>query len=249
MSFKSALLPIATAIVLVTSAAIQAQSSQTTISFGGATAKLGELVVSLPAPEGYEEATQNWESVKLRFAAAVPPEGDLLAGYLPISDCDLLRKNQPALYSWWTIINVYRPARTHVSSKAEFARIVGYAQPESEFWKNRDRSKIKEVLAQTDKLLSKETSKDVKLDLSQPKPLGAFDRRANVYSSLLLLNLTVRVDEKEVASIPVLASMTLLLIKQRVINVFAYKKYESEADADAVMQFTTKWVNEILAAN
>lgn len=210
---------------------------------------LGNSVVVLPAPENYEEATTQFEAVKTRFETATPPEGDLLAGYLPAGDCELLRKGQPAPYRSWMLINVFRQARTHDFSTAEFARTVGYAEQDgAKFLVQPDRSKIKERLAEVGKVLSKEYSKDLRIDVGQPKLLGTFDRRPNVFSNLMLTSLKVNSEGKE-ESTPVLTTLTLLLVKQRIVGVLTYKKYESEADAETLMQLTTKWIDDILAAN
>jgi hypothetical protein len=248
LSFRFSFLLIATAILLVVSAAVLAQT-QTTISAGGVSAQLGDKVVALPAPEGYEEAASQGEAARTMFATMVPREGDLLGAYLPSSDIDLLRKGELKLMTSWTMIVVFRPARTHVSSKAEFARIVGYARQELEGAMNPESRNIKQMLAQVDQTLSKQLSKDVKLELSKPKMLGEFDSRPNVYSTLSLMNVTLRVDAEKIVEVPVLAAGTLLLVKERVVSVNTYKRYESQADAEALTQFTTKWINEILAAN
>ena len=244
MKFRFLLVPLVGVVIFTLSAAVNAQPSKANL-----TVKLGTSVVALPPPEGYEEATTQFEVVKTRFEAATPPEGDLLAGYLSAPDCELLRKGQPAPYRSWMLINVFRQARTHESSTEEFARIVGYAQQEGGKLLQPDRTKIKERVAELDSVLSKETSKDVKLELGQPKILGAFERRSNVFSNLIMTSLKVSTDGKEAESTPVVATLTMLLVKQRIVGIYAYKKYESAADAESLMQFTTKWINEILAAN
>src|SRR5262245_36847644 len=85
-------------VVFTLSAVVNAQPSKPKISV-----TLGESVVVLPAPENYEEATTQFDVVKKRFEAATPAEGDLLAGYLTIADCELLRKGQPAPYRSWML--------------------------------------------------------------------------------------------------------------------------------------------------
>lgn len=235
--------------MLVASTAIHAQTQKTTISLGGASAKLGDKTVLLPAPDGYEEVSQQWESLKTAFVAMVPREGDLLAAYLPVSDCELLRKGQPPLMPSWAMINIYREARTHVSSNEEFAGIVAYARQNTESLIDPQNTNIQEHFAHIEEFLSNAISKDMKLDLSKPKVLGQFDIRPNVYSNLLLLKLTLKADGNAVEQPPLLATMSLVLVKERVITILTYKKLESKADAEMLRQLTTKWINGILAAN
>ena len=248
MSFRFSLLLIATAIVLVATAAIQAQT-QTTISIDTISANLGGKVVMLPAPEGYEEVSQQWQSLKTAFTAMVPSNGDLLGAYLQVSDCELIRQGQPPLMPTWLMINVLREGRTHVSDRAEFARIGALMRQNTEDLVNPEKKDMKAHLARIDEFLSKEYSKDVKFDLSKPKNLGQFDSRPNVYSNLMLMQPMVQMDGQKVDHPPVLATMSMVLIKERIIAVLTYKKFESKADAQALTTLTTKWINEILAAN
>ncbi|HSE18428.1 MAG TPA: hypothetical protein VLB46_15350 [Pyrinomonadaceae bacterium] len=250
MSFRFSLLLIATAIVLLASAVAPAQSPPTTVSFDAISAKLGDKTVLLPAPDGYEEVSQQWETVKAAFTVMTPREGDLLGAYLQVSDCELIRKGQAPLMPSWLMINIYREARTHVSSKEEFARVVAYARQDSESLLDPNKKDMKEQFARVDEFLTKAYSKEVKLDLSKPKILGVFDNRPNVYSNLLLLKLAVHVDGKDTDHPPMLGTMSLVLVKERLITVLAYKKIESKKDdAEMLTKLTTKWIDEILAAN
>lgn len=248
MSFRFSLSLIATAIVLIASAAIQAQT-KTTLSINTISAKLGDKVVQLPGPEGYEEVSQQWQNLKTAFAATVPANGDLLAAYLQVSDCELIRQGQRPLMPTWLQINILREGRTHVSDRAEFARIAAMMRQQTAGLVNPQKRDMKQHLARIDEFLSKEYSKDIKFDLSKPKLLGEFDSRPNVYSYLMLMQPQFQMDGQNVYQAPVLATMSLVLIKQRIITVLTYKKFESKADAEALTTLTTKWINEILAAN
>ena len=248
LSLRFSALLIATAIVLVVSAAVHAQPTRTTISVDIVAPNLGGTVIKLPGPDGYEEVTSQWEAMRTRFTAAVPPQGDLLGAYLSASDCELLRAGQPPLYNYWTMVTVFREARTHVSSPAEFGRITGYARETAQA-STLENSQVKAVTAQIEEALSKEYSKDVKLDLSKPKFLQEFGSRPNVYSRLMLMKYAIQADAQEVGQPMVLATMSLVLIKQRIVTVLTYKRLESKEDADALTQLTTKWINKILAAN
>jgi len=250
LNFRFSFALIAMAVVLVASAVAPAQSSKVTISVGGASANLGGKVVLLPAPDGYEEVSQQWEAMKTAFTLMTPQEGDLLGAYMQVSDCDLLRNRQVPLMPSWLMVNIYREARTHVSSEAEFARVIAYARKDGENLIDPKKKNIKEQFARMNEFLTNVYSKDVKLDLSKPKILGVFDSRPNVYSQLLLLKLDVHMDGKEVDHPPMLGTMSLVLVKQRIITVLAYKKIESNKDdAEMLTTLTTKWINEILAAN
>lgn len=112
-----------------------------------------------------------------------------------------------------------------------------------------DNKRMKQGFAHLDEVLSKEYSTGIKVDFDKPIDLGEFDRRPNVYSSLLLMNLKAQAEGQEYQQLRVFATVTILLVKKRILVVATYRKFESKADAETLTRFTTKWVNEILAAN
>ena len=48
---------------------------------------------------------------------------------------------------------------------------------------------------------------------------------------------------------PLLLGLTYMRVKQRLIYVYTYKKYDSKADIETLENFTKQWTGRILAAN
>lgn len=239
---------VAAAIALIGGAAAQAQSHEASAPANGFSATLGDKVIALPAPDGFEEVASQFERMKTLFAASEPQENDLVAVYMPVSDIDLLKKGQAPAYKKYMKVSVIRATRSFAALPSDFAGFVDYVRKNNATIFKPNTGKIDEVLAQVDQAMSKELSKDISVKYTQNTNLGDFDNRPNVYSNLLLMFFKTQTEGKEITT-PVLASLNLLHIKQRVIMVFAYKRYEAKADTDELKQFTTKWINQILAAN
>ena len=246
LSFR--LLLIAAAIVFIAGTAAHAQSHEPVASANSFSATLGDKVVALPAPEGFEEVASQFERMKTLFAASEPPASDLLAVYMPVSDGDLLRKGGVPGYKRYMKISIIRALRSYAALSSDFAASVDYIQKNNAQMFNPKRSQITDGLEQVDRAISKELSKDITIKNTQNTNLGDFDNRPNVYSNLMLLFFNSQIEGKEVTT-PVVTYVNLLHIKQRIVMVFAYKRYESKADMDEMKQFTTKWINQILAAN
>jgi len=96
--------------------------------------------------------------------------------------------------------------------------------------------------------LTELNKQETQVDLGQPVNLGEFDTRPNVYSVMLLLNITTTTGDGE-ASVPILGGLSYVRVKQRLVYVYTYRRYKSKADAAILRAFTTEWINQILAAN
>jgi hypothetical protein len=115
---------------------------------------------------------------------------------------------------------------------------------------------MKVVTEKAERGLTNLESKQIGLNLNSTQNLGEFDVRPDVYSSMLLIRFTV--DSEGVKSQTVmLASMTVLKVRQRILYVGVYRKLSSAAAVKnelkpgvlELQRFTTKWINDILAAN
>ena len=116
VSFRHSKFLIAASVLVVFSAIAHAQTPPTK----PLSVRLGEAVIAIPAPEGFEEVTEQFEKLKTCFRATEPPENDLLGGYLPVSDCELLRRGQNALFTYYAKVGVLRIGREHLISPSYF---------------------------------------------------------------------------------------------------------------------------------
>jgi hypothetical protein len=79
---------IATAIVFHVAAVAAAQSPETPKS---SSVKLGDKLIVIPNPEGFEEASSQFEKVRQALARMETPGSDSLLLYMPTSDCERVR--------------------------------------------------------------------------------------------------------------------------------------------------------------
>src|SRR3982074_120947 len=86
--------------------------------------QLGDKVVVIPDPEGFEEAASQFERIKKYMSDAEDPALDTLAIHLPIDDCAKLRKGEFGPYNFYTKISVRRAIRAREISETEFSKTV-----------------------------------------------------------------------------------------------------------------------------
>jgi hypothetical protein len=235
---------IALTILFVVSASVPGQMRKADVT----TFALGDQVITIPAPDGFEEAMSQFESIKNRFTLTEAPENDTLAAHLLRADCEKLRKGDSGSFNFYTKISVRKAIRTVDFSAERFADLI------SEFRKNGSQvldinsPTMKATLEHLSKGLTELNKEKTEVDLSQPVNLGEFDTRPNVYSVMLLMNFKTQ-SGKDQVSVPIVGGLSYVRLKQRLIYVYTYRKYESETDVNVLRDFTKQWIGQILAAN
>jgi len=204
------------------------------------TVRLGSSAVVIPAPEGYEEATSQFERVKARFSETEAPNNEMLAAHLMSSDCDLLRRNQEATMQQYTKVSVLRTAKEEVFTEASLATVVAEFRKNGASMLDPNSPSMKAVLERVAQALKKPD-----LDMSQPVNMGEFEVSPSIYSVMLLL--TYKSSSGEAT--PVLATVSYMRLKQRLVYVFTYRKYSSTSDVEILRSFAKTWTGNILSAN
>jgi hypothetical protein len=252
MKFKFALL-IALLTVVATAQAQEHEPRQPKASAlrsapSGFPVRLGNKTIFIPDPEGFEEATAQFVSFKKRVETTEAPQNDMLGAHLPVSDCELLRQGLLPTYNLYTKVSVMKIARELDVSAGEMAAIVddfrknlgAYLDPNGPAMKQLDKH-LEEGLTNLD-------AKETKVDFSKPQQLGEFDMRIDVRSFLMLMSFTINSGGNEQTQ-PMLATTSFVRVKDRVIFAYTFMKYRTKADIDTIKQFTTKWTDNIVAAN
>ena len=109
----------AVAILFVLSASVVAQTRKAVDSF-----HLGDQVIAVPTPAGFEEATSQFENIKNYFTGTEAPDNDLLAVHLPHADCEKLRAGEFGPFNFNTKVSVRRAIRDQNYSAERFASLV-----------------------------------------------------------------------------------------------------------------------------
>jgi hypothetical protein len=230
------------ALTFVISPSAIAQTSKTDVF------QLGSQATRIPPPPDFEEAASQFENIKKLMTTTESPLNDMLAVHMPHADCERIRTGWLGPFNFYTKVSVMKEARNQDYSAGSFANLVSSFHKSLPQALDIDSPEMKAIAKRLDKGLSDFSKQEVQVDLSQPINLGEFEVGPDVYSFVLLINLTTRNGESENPS-PVLGGVSLVRIKQRVVFVYTYRKYESAADVEVLRDFTKKWIGQILAAN
>jgi hypothetical protein len=210
--------------------------------------RLGNKVILVPDPQGFEEALSQFPKYKERVLATEGAENDTLLAHLPVSDCNLLRQGAQPTYAFYTKVSVLRAARELPASRAILAEAAESFRKNAGNYLDPKGPTMKRLITRVEKGLSELDAKETDVDFTQPQNLGEFDVRPDINSFMLLMTVKVNSGGTEV-SFPMLASLSFVRVNERIIYVYAFKKYQAEADIDELKQFASKWTGGIVAAN
>src|SRR5258705_4258314 len=210
--------------------------------------QLGPQVLSIPGPDGFEEAASQFEQIKIHFIATEAPDNDMLDVRVLRADCEKLRAGEFGPLSFYTKVSVRRAVRDVDYSAERFANLVATFREKGSQILDINGPAMKGIVEHLDKSLSELSKQNTKIDLSQPVNLGEIDTRPNVYSVILLMNFTTKAGDSE-QTVPLLGGLTYMRAGRRLIYVYTYRRYESKADVGILRDFTKKRIGQILAAN
>jgi len=210
--------------------------------------RLGNKVIVVPDPPGFEEALSQFPKYKERVLATEGPENDTLLAHLPVADCNLLRQGAQPNYSFYTKVSVLRAARDLPTSRGTLAEAAESFRKNAGTYLDPKGPTMKRLITRVEKGLSELDAKETDVDFTQPQNLGEFDVRPDINSFMLLMTVKVNSGGTEV-SFPMLAALSFVRVNERIIYVYAFKKYRAEADIDELKQFASKWNSGIVAAN
>lgn len=218
--------------------------------------KLGDKVIVIPDPEGFEEASSQFENAKRALAGMETGAGDNLLLHMTASDCERVRTGSQPEMSYYTKVAVGKGWRELTATNEDMARLVADARKNGAVMFDPDNPRMKSLMEKLSQQLSEAKSKQIEFEVNNSQYLGEFDVRPDVYSAMVFFIYTKDVKGTKTTTATV-ASMTLLKVGPRIINIGVYRNLSSPAAVVTefkptvieVKQFTTKWVNEILAAN
>lgn len=186
--------------------------------------KLGAVTVVIPPAQGWEDASA-MPGMRDRFPSSDRLE--TLAIHLPASVLTNYDPDQDlTFYALVGVGTMVKAENSPLSLIAEVAqRFASGEVPDKQ-------KELQELAARTG------------VSVTGPINMGVFDRTPASFSGLLAARVTIGA-----RGMNLLTSTTFVLLKKRLVNVYVYRKFETDADRTALQDFTKAWIRRIIAAN
>ncbi|MGH9944855.1 MAG: hypothetical protein ACRD9R_21100 [Pyrinomonadaceae bacterium] len=209
---------------------------------------VGGQFVALPEPEGFVEATSQSKEVKEHFAATFGPEHEVLAVHLPPETLEAIGRRMRVEFDHYTTVTVSTAFKEVDASVELFNQVVGQIEQSTEQMLAPNHPLTKELIGELEKNLSDRSKKQTKVNITQPIRFGQVMKTVDVYSQLLLMNISVASAGARQGG-PMLCGASIIKVNNKILLVNTYKNYKSRNDIEFMREFTRKWAEQIVKAN
>lgn len=225
-------------LLLLTSFGAQAQDK---------TINIADTAITLPAIEGFRElygTNPEFDRVVEQF---VPPDNLLLAVY--VSETDLAAMNADASAGMKKYILVQTPKKAvritgpeqFNAFKEDIANQIG-----SGAWQ--DDKMVRETFDNVSDYMRNQHSVTTELKIGETRFLGKFIDAPDAFGVMMLANYGVTTDAGA-QNHPVVAGMSAVNVKSRVLLLFSYSDHQGEADINFVMRTARAYIDRLFALN
>lgn len=206
------------------------------------TYQIGSKTIHIPAPAGFVNGYPRIPQVAANVKAFEDPEGRTLAMHVTQTVAGKLLKGEAVdALGFWTKISVRNDMDNIKVTPEMFAEFTARVEKDFEAMVDAELPKAAE---RGKKSLEEFLGKRMDVGLMRPISLGTIDKRAGVFSVMVL---TTIVQARK--NTPMIGVMGHVVVKERLLYINIYKEFLADKDADELREFARKWADNILAAN
>jgi hypothetical protein len=222
-------------------------SAQTPARVPALKLRLGAVTVELPTPAGFDEAASRFERVKTFFSATEDPNNEMLAVHLPLADVARLERNEQPEMNFYTKVSVSRRSKETSFDASQLADLISVFEKQGLKLLDTNNPELKEKMRRAEDAAN-DLNKDSTLKMSAPEYLGEFDRTPNTFGVMIMARVSIE-SGGQTKQVLMLCAASFVMVRSRLIYVYAYRRYDSEADLTTLKDFARKWSAQIVAAN
>ena len=223
-------------LMMLALAIVEAQTS------GDPSYKLGDVSVVIPAPDGFENIIDAIPNDHGRFSAN--DGAGLLAIDIPSATIPELKTTPLMSLDLYTRVVIAPQLRQRKITAEKFAQVVAEYKKNIDSFYDVTGNVMTSARNDVRLWMSQVRGRITNVDISKPRTIALFNESPDVLSTLMLIVLDV-----DGHKVPMLVSMSMMHIRDRLVNVAVYKRQPAENDVDMITEFTKTWTAAITAAN
>lgn len=201
---------------------------------------VGNKHLYLDAPEGFVAIKGKYEEVDNIVKYFVMPNFKLLELYVTRKDAESLLGNSSEEFKFNNYIMIQTSENQNENiSKKKFKYITQILRQKHRMV-NKNQKKINQILHSIAHDLSNDYGAELKLKSDEIIPLDIFMDNDNSFSANYLISINNN---------SIICSSNILLIKGKIISVYAYQKYNSNQDISSVRSTSKNFIFNILNNN
>lgn len=222
-------------------AGAQAQTASAPLQVGG-------VAIEAPALPGFNEISKISPDVVALAEAMIPATNRLLGVYLSDRDYEKLVNGESPDFDRYMFIQVHRELENKNVSRADFREISTQLKAQQDTILEDVREDVGKIFDSASDQISKDYDVSLDMQLGDQKSLGVFLDQPNAVAFTSLVKYQGNLEGESFDYI--MAGSTMLMkVKRRLLYVYVYSQYETQADVDWVESRTSELANLLLTAN
>lgn len=210
--------------------------------------EVGGRKIAVPAPPGFVRSDGVNAMLDKAAAALLPASNRSLISFSTKEDVEILAKGEMPHSKRSFNIQIVRSIENREIGEKTFADVREEARRGLEAMRANLDAEVKKLVASGNLKLSKEAGAEVALSISDTAMLGFFDEAP----SSLGFTMGMKIAAKSDGNTPPqrrLAAAVMTPVNGRLLNLYAYADYDSEADRQWAEKAVTAWRDAIRDAN
>ncbi|HOQ04283.1 MAG TPA: hypothetical protein PKY88_03595 [Anaerohalosphaeraceae bacterium] len=209
---------------------------------------IGEETLQVSAPDGFTELKSISEEQFAMFEGMLPKSNRLLAVFISQQDAGRLLRGEPAQFREYMTVHSVKELENLTLPKYQFAELRSVLRKEYDTLLQNQEESIDKMTNEAGKALSQRFGAEVNFNVNGVIPLG-IDKETASYitmSQIAKYKLSVDGDQTEHT---VAGTITVLLIKGKVLYLSVFKTYEEDNDLEWTRSRSKNWLSYVLSAN
>jgi hypothetical protein len=237
----SLLLPAALLMLLLAASAHTADAQPESVDVGG-------RAILVPNPGDFMRSDGVNAVLDKATAALIPPSNRSLISFAPKEDVEMLKKGEVPLPKRSFNIQVVRSIESREIGEKTFTELRDQSRAEIEKMRATLDAEIKKLIAAGNTRLSGQFGTDLALNISNTAVLGFFDEAPSSLGFTMAMKVGAKSDGDARPTKRLVAAM-MTPVNGRLLNLYAYSDYGSEADRQWAEKAVTAWRDAIREAN
>lgn len=222
---------------------------QPAISASSVVEIVGGIPIAFPAPPGFTDASSISKDLLGVGEAITPPTNRLLALFISEPDIKRVASGKSATLRRYFMAQTLRKLESTNVSARDFAKLREMFKQQQSDLLERNRSKTQQNLdAALRQLVRKFRDPSLAVKVGEILPLGIFHDRDSSVGMVALAKYSFMIDGKT-EEIPMAMAMMAALVKGRVIYLYTYSVYKSNADFEWALSVSEQWVSTVASVN
>ena len=222
---------------------------QPALSASSVVETVGGTPITVPAPPGFTDPSSISKDLQSVGEAMTPPTNRLLALFISEPDIKRVSSGKSATLSRYFMAQTMRKLESTNVSVRDFVKLREMFKQQQRDLLERHKSKSQQNIDAASKELGRKyQDPSFAMKVGEISPLGVFLDGDTSVGMAALIKYSFVIDGKTEET-PMAMAMTIALVKGRIIYLYAYSTYKSNADAEWVRSVSRQWMSSVASFN